>query len=84
MDKGHQFADDSMTPSPLSVSRDKYDNEIASDRPMHENSTPGMGSFNWDAGHYCDTVKGGTEVSAPEGVDKVTVDNSRADRGKED
>lgn len=80
---GHQFADDSMTPSPISVSRDKYDNEIASDRPMHENSTPGMGSFNFGAGHYDDDTKSGSDVSAPEGVEKVMVDNSKADRGKE-
>lgn len=78
-----QFADDSMTPKPLSVTRDQYDNEIASDRPMHTNSTPGEGAWNFSAGHYDDDVKGGSNVSAPEGVDKIMVDNSRADRGKE-
>ncbi len=81
---GTQFADDSMTPSPISVSKDKYGNEIAADKPMHENSTPGEGAFGWTEGHYAQGPGNyGKEVSAPEGVDKMTVDNSRADRGKE-
>lgn len=83
MSKGNQYADDSMTPPPISVSRDQYGNEIAADRPMHENSTPGVGSWNFGAGHYDDDTKGGSDVSMPEGVEKVMVDNSRADRGKE-
>jgi len=82
---GNQFADDSMTPKPLTVTRDKYDNEIAADKPMHDNTTPGEGAWNWSGGQYPD--KGpegyGSSVSAPEGVDKLTVDNSKADRGRE-
>lgn len=47
-----QWADDSMTPSPISVSRDKYGNEIPTDQPKHDNSTPAMGAFSYDEGHY--------------------------------
>lgn len=38
---GRQFASDSMTPEAISVSRDKYKNEIPSDRPSHDDTTPG-------------------------------------------
>ena len=80
---GSQFADDSMTPKPLTVTRDKYENEIATDKPMHDNSTPGEGAWAWSEGHYAKVMSYGVDVSAPEGVDKLTVDNSRADRGRE-
>jgi hypothetical protein len=85
-----QFADDSMTPSPLTTTRDKWGNEIAPDRPMHTNTTAGEGAFHFDEGHYSDDWDGGyrnygVNVSAPAtSSNSVTVDNSRADRGKED
>ena len=84
-----QFADDSMTPSPLTVTRDKFGNEIPSDQPMHTNTTPSEGSFNWGGNQYDDSPgKGGfgsygSAASAPQGVSKISVDNSRADRGQE-
>lgn len=86
-----QFANDSMTPAPLTVTRDKFGNEIAADKPMHENATPGEGSWSFDEEHYDDgPSKGGfqsygTAVSGNDGPssERTTVDNSRADRGKE-
>jgi hypothetical protein len=84
-----QFADDKMTPSPLNVSRDKFENEIPTDKPMHGNSTDGEGAFHWDGNQYDDgPSKGGSKsygqsVEAPTGVERNTVDVSRADRGKE-
>ena len=73
------YANDSMTPAPISVSRDSQGNEVASDSPMHDNSTPGMGAFNYGAPHYNDDVKSGSGVSAP-GVSRetTTVDNSKS------
>ena len=79
-----QFADDSMTPDPISISRDKYGNEIPTDKPMHDNSTPGVGSWSWDENHYANDPKGGVSVAPPSlSSERITVDNSRADRGME-
>lgn len=84
---GRQFAADSATPSPIACNRDKYMDEIPMDRPMHENSTPAEGAFNWGALHYCDYPNGsyGAEVSA-KGVssDSVDVNPSAANRGKDE
>lgn len=84
-----QWAENIYGTDPISVSKDKFGNEIAKDRPMHTNSTPEEGSWNFSGNHYDDSPgmggygSYGTEVSAPTGMDKVSVDNSRADRGKE-
>jgi len=86
---GRQFANDSMTPEPISVSRDQYQNEIPSDKPMHDNTTPGKGSFAWSEGHYSTDFNAGFSGYGQSVKDKgqsastVYVDNSRADRGKE-
>lgn len=90
---GKQFANDSMTPSPISVSKDKYGNEIAVDQPMHDNTTPAVGSFSWGEGHYADDCGnnggyGGYGVSVADkgqspSAERTSVDVSRADRGKE-
>lgn len=88
-----QFADDSMTPSPISVSRDKYKNEIPSDRPMHNEATAGEGSWNFGAGHYDDSPgKGGfggygksvSDLGQNPQVERTSVDNSMSPkRGRE-
>lgn len=85
-----QFAGDAATPEYLGVSYDQFGNEIAEDRPMHSDSTPGKGSFNFSGNQYDDSPgKGGfgsygTSVNSPgTSSSSVTVDNSRADRGKE-
>jgi len=86
---GRQFANDSMTPEPISVSRDKYQNEVPSDRPNHTDTTPGKGSWSWGEGHYSDDNNGGYSSYGVAVKDQgqtsstVYVDNSRADRGKE-
>jgi len=84
-----QWADDSMTPEPISVSRDKYKNEIPSDRTNHTGNTAGMGAFHWDGNQYSTDFNAGfssygMSVDANSGnVDKMSVDTSRADRGRD-
>lgn len=87
-----QWADDSMTPAPISVSRDKYKNEIPSDRPMHNEATAGEGGFNFSGNQYDDSPgKGGfgsygksvNDLGQNPQVERTSVDNSRADRGRE-
>ena len=82
---GTQFADDSMTPGPISVSRDKYQNEIPSDQPNHAENTAGEGAFNWQGNQYAtDFSSYGSSANGNTGsVEKVSVDVSRADRGKD-
>lgn len=84
-----QFANDSMTPEPIKVTRDKFQNEIPSDRPMHTETTAGDGAFHWDGNQYDDSPgKGGfgsygVSVDSSPKVERTSVDTSRADRGKE-
>lgn len=81
-----QFADDSMTPSPISVTRDKYKNEIPADQPMHGNATPEVsGGINYGGKQYStDFSSYGSSTDAASNMpSSVTVDNSRADRGKD-
>jgi hypothetical protein len=84
-----QFANDSMTPGPISVSRDQYKNEIPSDQPNHTDTTAGEGAFNWNGEQYSRDFNAGfgsygvsVDASSPS-VEKVSVDTSRADRGKD-
>lgn len=85
-----QWADDSMTPSPLKVTKDKFGNEVAADQTNHTNTTAGDGAFHFSGNQYDDSPgKGGFGsygVSVDYGQNKPersTVDNGRADRGKE-
>ena len=88
---GRQFANDSMTPDPISVSRDEYKDEIPSDRPMHENTTPGMSAGLYKGRHYSDDWMGGFRsygVSVKDNgqspsKESADVSIHRADRGKE-
>lgn len=82
---GRQFADDSMTPPPIADHDDEYKNCIPTDRPMHENTTPGMGAFNWDAGHYATDFSSYGKQVASVAPSKVTVDVNphAANRGDE-
>lgn len=86
-----QFADDSMTPSPISVKRDKFYNEIPSDQPMHENATAAEGGFNFSAGHYDDSPgKGGfgsygrsvEDLGRNPQVSRTSVDNSMSPKNR--
>jgi hypothetical protein len=60
---GRQFANDSMTPEPISVSRNQYKDEIPSDRPMHDDTTPGHSNPLYTGRHYAPSPMGGTSVS---------------------
>lgn len=81
---GRQFANDSMTPDPISVSRNQYKDEIPSDRPMHEDSTPGHSNPGYTGRQYNTDVKPGSAVSGGAASKQVVdVDVHRADRGKE-
>jgi hypothetical protein len=80
---GRQFADDSMTPDPIKVSRDKYMDEIPSDRPMHENTTPGHSNPAYTGRQYDDDVKSGTNVGAAPKATVQGVAGDKADRGPE-
>ena len=69
----------------LSVHYDGQGNEIAEDRPMHENTTPAMGSPNYGAKHYADDFKsygsavGGSSTSRQ----STDVTGDAANRGDE-
>lgn len=88
---GRQWANDSMTPEPIGISRDAFGNEWAKDRPMHADTTAGEGTTNFDdaTGQYSQDWKGGfrsygKSVSAPEiSRSSVVVDNNAANRGPE-
>lgn len=95
----------SVSPDPLDVSYDKYGNEIASDRPYHQDTTPGEGKFGFNnpsrtsisgaqsqtGRQYADDWQGGyrpygvtvQDKGQNPGASVISVDNSRADRGKE-
>jgi hypothetical protein len=86
---GRQYANDAATPDKISASFDSYTNEIATDRPMHENTTPGMGAFNFSGKQYSDDWMGGNSnygvaVGTPSASRETTDVNSQStERGKE-
>lgn len=93
---GRQFAehDPLSITTHINVSRDKYMNEIPTDQPKHDNTTPAEGSWNFSGGQYDDSPgRGGygsygTEVADKgknPGAERTTVNAGRypTDRGKE-
>lgn len=94
---GPQFADSPSAAfggkdNYLNVSYDQFNNEWAEDRSMHAEATPGKGSTNWSGNQYDDSPgKGGygsygvsvADLGKSPVVERASVDNSRADRGKE-
>jgi hypothetical protein len=81
-----QFANDSMTPEPISVSRDQYKDEIPSDRPMHDNSTPEHSNAMYTGRQYAPSPMGGTSMpDKGQSPQKSTQDENvtKADRGDE-
>lgn len=87
-----QFADDSMTPAPIGVKRDKFYNEIPSDRPAHEDATPAEGSYNFSGGQYDDSPgKGGfgsygrsvSDLGKNPIVERSSVNADSTSRGKD-
>ena len=84
---GRQFANDSMTPEPISVSRDKYQDEIPSDRTNHGNATPEHSNPTYTGRQFSDDWMGGYEnygvaVEAPKAT-SVVVNPNKAVRGDE-
>ena len=85
---GRQFADDSMTPEPISVSRDEYKDEIPSDRPYAENCTPGHSNPLYTGRQYSDDWNGGyraygKSVGAAPKASVVGIEGDKANRGPE-
>jgi len=86
--QGRQYADGPV--EKLAVTYNQDYSEIAEDRTMHTNTTPGEGSWNWSGNQYSTDFGGGESKSygSPvadqgESPKEVSVDNSRADRGRE-
>ncbi len=88
---GRQFANDSMTPPPISVSRNEFKDEIPSDRPSHENTTPEHSNPQYTGRQYSDDWRGGftpygksvTDMGQSPSKKVVDVDVRRADKGPE-
>jgi len=83
---GRQFADDSMTPDPISVSRNQYKDEIPTDRPEHANATPEHSNPMYSGRQYAPAIQSGTSVSdLGQSPSKETTDVNVhvAGRGKE-
>lgn len=86
---GRQFANDSATPEPIAVSRDRFEDEIPTDRPMHTGCTPEHSNPLYEGHHYSEDWKGGyekygTSVSGEASSKEVAVNPHSADRGKEE
>lgn len=81
-----QFANDSMTPSPIGVSRNKYQDEMPSDRPAHDDSTPGHSNPAYTGMQYAGEFSNyGVSVGSGSGPsrEQVTVNAQSTERGKE-
>jgi hypothetical protein len=81
-----------MSPSPIKVNKDKFGNELAVDRPMHDEATAQMGDWNFGGNQYDDSPgKGGygsygskvTDLGQSPKVERTSVNVGRAERGKE-
>lgn len=89
--QGEQYADSPAgVGGMINYTYDKFGNEIPGDKPMHENTTAGEGSFHFEGEQYSDGPwqggygsNYGVEVGAANKIERTVVDNSRADRGKE-
>lgn len=80
---GRQFANDSMTPEPISVSRDQYQGEIPTDRTSHEDTTPGHSNGMYSGRQYNSDVKGGSPVSGKSSVSTIGVNPHSVALGEE-
>jgi len=88
---GGQFARDFATPEEIQITRDRYNDEIPTDRPYHMNTTPAHSNPAYVGRQYSDDFMGGYD---PYGVtvqdrgqnpsrEVVPVNPNSADRGKE-
>ena len=88
---GGQFARDFATPEEIDINRDRYYNEIPSDRPYHMNTTPAHSNPTYVGRQYSDDWMGGYENYGVSVTDRgqtpsreqVSVNPNSADRGKE-
>jgi hypothetical protein len=88
---GGQFARDSMTPSEIQITRNRFQDEIPTDRPMHENTTPGLGDGLYQGRHYSDDWNGGYTAYGVTVADRgmtpskesMTINPNSAARGKD-
>lgn len=86
MPKQNQFANDSMTPPPIEVNRNKEMDEIPVDRPMHDNATPEQNGPLYFGDHYSyEFLNGyGVEVGKKEPSKETTATSGdQMERGKE-
>lgn len=88
---GGQFARDVATPEEIEITRDKYWDEIPTDRTSHENTTPEHSNPLYVGRQYSDDFLGGYD---PYGVtvsdrgqspvrEQAVINPNSADRGKE-
>lgn len=84
--EGMQYASPNDAGHYISVHFDENNNEIPADQPMHENSTPGLGSFGFGGGQYQNEFRGGYGVavgaSSPS-RETTTVDTQKTHQAKE-
>ena len=88
---GGQFAGDFATPSEIDITRDRFNNEIPSDRPYHVNCTPAHSNPTYVGRQYSDDWEGGYEnygvtvkdMGQMPSREQVSVNPHSADRGKE-
>ncbi len=86
-----QFANDSATPPPIEVTRDKFKDEMPTDRPYHMDTTPGHSNSTYTGRQFSDDFMGGYENYGVTVADRgqspsketVSVNPNSADRGKE-
>lgn len=82
--EGMQFAGDAATPEYLGVSYDSNSNEKAEDRPFHKDGLAGDSGREGSMQFASDFKNYGVSVDANQGsVERITVDTSRADRGRD-
>lgn len=88
---GGQFARDFATPSEIDVTRDKYNDEIPTDRPYHMNTTPEHSNPTYVGRQFSDDWMGGYDAYGVSVADKgqtpsretVSINPNSADRGAE-
>jgi hypothetical protein len=73
----------------IDVHYDENNNQIPADRPMHENSTPEAGSFDFSGKQYSDDWDGGYKTygvmvdAGGASREQVTANAQSTERGKE-
>jgi hypothetical protein len=83
MSQGH-YSDQAAS---IKVNRDKNNNEIPVDQPMHTEATAGEGAFNFGGGQYAQDFKSYgvnvTDLGQTPSVDRGANNSQTTGRGKE-